>query len=153
MKNLKTKREVYIASPFFNPEQLKRVERMKTALEHFELTYYSPKDECILKKDASIEEQYKCFADNLDAIKSCDFVVAITDGKDMGTIWEAGYAYAIEKPVIYFAETLGNNPFNLMLAQSGISTHTDWVSFCNMLLDYKNDGKKHRGKLYKGEIE
>ena len=37
----------------------------------------------------------------------------------MGTIWEAGYAFGINKPIIYFAETLGNNQFNLMLAQSG----------------------------------
>ena len=37
----------------------------------------------------------------------------------MGTIWEAGYAYGIGKPVIYFAETLGDNPFNSMLSESG----------------------------------
>ena len=46
-------------------------------------------------------------------------VFAVTDGKDMGTIWEAGYAYGIDKPVLYYAETLGNNQFNLMLAESG----------------------------------
>ena len=43
----------------------------------------------------------------------------MTDGKDMGTIWEAGYAFGINKPIIYFAETLGNGQFNLMLARSG----------------------------------
>ena len=37
----------------------------------------------------------------------------------MGTIWEAGYAFGINKPIIYFAETLGNGQFNLMLARSG----------------------------------
>lgn len=35
------------------------------------------------------------------------------------TIWEAGYARGVNKPIVYFAETLGNNNFNLMLAQSG----------------------------------
>ncbi len=45
---------------------------------------------------------------------------AITDGKDPGTIWEAGYAYAKNIPVIYVAFTLGKEgQFNLMLAESG----------------------------------
>ena len=34
------------------------------------------------------------------------------------TIWEAGFAYGIGKPVIYYAENL-KGQFNLMLARSG----------------------------------
>ena len=49
----------------------------------------------------------------------------MTDGKDMGTIWEAGYAFGINKPIIYFAETLGNGQFNLMLARSGNVVYQD----------------------------
>lgn len=37
------------------------------------------------------------------------------------TIFEAGEAHALGVPIVYFAETLGNNKFNLMLAQSGIA--------------------------------
>ena len=69
----------------------------------------------------------KVFSDNCCNINLADVVFAITDGKDMGTIWEAGYAYGLntsrhENPIkiVYYCETLGQNgQFNLMLAQSG----------------------------------
>ena len=48
-----------------------------------------------------------------------NIIFAITDGKDMGTIWEAGFSYASKKPIIYFAEHLNGRPFNLMLAKTG----------------------------------
>ena len=51
--------------------------------------------------------------------------MAITDEKDIGTIWEAGYAYGIGKEIVYYAETLGNNPFNVMLGKSGIGIFTN----------------------------
>ena len=69
-------------------------------------------------------------------IKSCVIIFAITDGKDMGTIWEAGFANGYNagmedsepfKPIIivYYWETLGpNGLFTLMLAQSGNITIT-----------------------------
>ena len=56
--------------------------------------------------------------------------MAITDEKDIGTIWEAGYAYGIGKEVVYYAETLGNNPFNIMLSESGVGIFKDYTSFC-----------------------
>ena len=49
---MKNHYHVYIASPFFNPEQLDRVERIKAILENNGLTYYSPKDEAVVAPDA-----------------------------------------------------------------------------------------------------
>ena len=48
-------------------------------------------------------------------------LVAVTDHKDIGTIFECGVAYLATTPIIYYAETLGNKPFNLMLAESGVA--------------------------------
>lgn len=112
--------KLYFASPFFRPDQVEREERMKAHLRNLGFEVFSPKENTHLSADANLESQEKTFQDNLEGIKTSDAVFAITDGKDMGTIWEAGYAYGIGKPVLYYAETLGpNGQFNLMLARSG----------------------------------
>lgn len=111
--------DIYFASPFFNPEQIEREERLIKHLRKIGFSVFSPRENCLLKPMASIEDRKKVFDDNCNAIKNSRAVFAVTDGKDVGTIWEAGYAYGIEKPVMYYAETLGDNLFNLMLAQSG----------------------------------
>lgn len=116
--------DFYFASPFFNPEQVEREERMIAHLRSLGFTVFSPKESCHLDAKASQSSREEVFKANCDAIRSSRAVFAVTDGKDMGTIWEAGFAYGIGKPIIYFAETLGDNQFNLMLAQSGIDVFT-----------------------------
>ena len=69
------------------------------------------------------------FNSNVNAIIDCDIIFAVTDEKDMGTIWESGFAYSLkmyseklgikEKKIVYYCETLGSGVFNLMLARSG----------------------------------
>lgn len=114
-----TKYKVYLASPFFKQEQIERVEYIENLLEKYGYAVFSPRKEFIVKPDATLEDRKKGFQGNCNGIDNCDFVIAVTDGKDMGTIWEAGYAYSSGIPILYFAETLGNNNFNLMLAESG----------------------------------
>ena len=114
-----SKYDFYFASPFFNNEQVEREERMIRHLRSNGFTVFSPKEACKLDAKASQQSREEVFKGNCEAIKQSRAVFAVSDGKDMGTIWEAGYAYGIGKPVIYFAETLGDNQFNLMLAQSG----------------------------------
>lgn len=111
---------VYLASPFFRPEQIERIEFIENTLEDCGYTVFSPRKEFVVKPNATSEDRKKGFTGNCEAIDKADFVLAVTDGKDMGTIWEAGYAFAKNKPILYFAETLGNNDFNLMLAESGL---------------------------------
>ena len=113
------KYDLYFASPFFRPDQVEREERLKDHLRDLGFKVFSPKEACHLSPDASIDAQQETFDANIKAIRQSAGVFAITDGKDMGTIWEAGYAFGLGKPIIYFAETLGNNQFNLMLAKSG----------------------------------
>ena len=117
--------DFYLASPFFRPDQVERESRIKHWLRGLGYNVFSPKEASFLKGDASLDEQEATFDGNCEAIKNSTAVFAITDTKDMGTIWEAGYAFGIDKPIIYYAETLGNNPFNLMLAQSGCAVLQD----------------------------
>lgn len=121
--------KVYFASPWFTPEQEEREERLKAKLRSLGFDVHSPKETAVCGAISDSETRQKIFDGNVEAINDCDIVFAITDGKDMGTIWEAGYAYGLNKlnefcnakpiTIIYYCETLGNGLFNLMLAQSG----------------------------------
>lgn len=112
--------DFYLASPFFNNEQRERMALVLDTLRDRGYTVYAPFEHGIVAAEEDSDTIYKTFMSNVEAIQSSHRVLAITDGKDMGTIWEAGYAYGIGKPVVYYAETLGKNPFNLMLSESGV---------------------------------
>ena len=141
--------DIYFASPFFNDEQVEREERMIEHLRGLGLRVFSPKENCHLNAKASQDSREQVFKENCEAIKSSRCVFAVTDGKDMGTIWEAGYAYGIGKPVVYFAETLGDNQFNLMLAQSGcdVFTSQNEVTHFSISSALSGNGRKFRGDI------
>lgn len=144
------KYDFYFASPFFNPEQVEREERMIAHLRGLGFEVFSPKESCHLDAKASQQSREEVFASNCKAIDEARAVFAVTDGKDMGTIWEAGYAYGTNKPVIYFAETLGNNQFNLMLAQSGRDVFTSQQEVTVYSLVNALSGQKRQ---FRGDIE
>lgn len=118
--------KVYIAAPFFNPEQIQIVERIKEILSISGIEYFSPKDVCLYEPGKDTRE---ILSMNCIAINNAPFIIVVTDGKDVGTMWEAGYAYSNCIPIIYV--WLGWKPelkFNLMLAASGkaaVNTFTD----------------------------
>ena len=145
-----SKYDFYFASPFFNEEQVEREERMIKHLRNLGFSVFSPKEASLLDAKASQLSRKQTFEGNCEAINNSRAVFAVTDGKDMGTIWEAGYAYGINKPVIYFAETLGDNKFNLMLAQSGrdVFMSQDEVTY-GALIDSLNGASRR----YRGDIE
>lgn len=119
------KYDFYLASPFFNDEQIIRQNKVKALLRSFGFKVYSPMEHGVVGSIASHDSVEQTFKSNVEAIDNSFKVIAITDGKDMGTIWEAGYAYGKKIPIVYFAETLGNNPFNIMLSESGIGIYKD----------------------------
>lgn len=121
--------KVYFASPWFTPEQEEREERLKAKLRSLGFDVHSPKETAVCGAISDPETRKAIFDGNINAIEDADIVFAITDGKDMGTIWEAGYAYGYNErqrlagyepiKIVYYCETLGDGLFNLMLAQSG----------------------------------
>lgn len=128
--NFSKKYDFYLASPFFNEEQIRREENIKKTLRGYGFSVYAPREHGIVGSLASQEAVTSTFNSNVEAINNSRMVLAITDGKDMGTIWEAGYAYGNNIPIVYYAETLGNNPFNIMLSESGVGIFKDYTSFC-----------------------
>lgn len=64
---------------------------------------------------------------DLDAIHECDLLFAIGDGLDSGTIYEVGYARAINKPVVFYAENESVQD-KKMMEGSGCRITADYVS-------------------------
>lgn len=117
---------VYFASPWFNAEQAEREERVKGKLRELGFNVWSPKENSSLSPITDPAIRQRIFSANVEHIKASQIIFAITDGKDMGTIWEAGFANGYNEGrkdkiiIVYYCETLGpNGQFNLMLAESG----------------------------------
>ena len=121
--------KVYLASGWFNPIQAEELTRLEnifdTRSNYFELA--SPRRIFVCPPDAPKEVQLETFEGNLHHIKTADFLLVNTRDKDIGTIWEAGYAHACEIPIVYFCAGLPEGAkFNLMLARSGIKVCTSF---------------------------
>jgi nucleoside 2-deoxyribosyltransferase len=107
--------KVYFAHPCFTDKQLefKRVffKMINHAFEHMGMTNeiviidpfdHTPNVENDMGIKLHMSEQImeKC----LQLLDECDIVVALIDGDDTGTAFEAGYAHSIKKPVILISE-------------------------------------------------
>lgn len=113
--------KIYFAGGWFSPAQEEEHTRVGNFLErHKNLEVFNPRTAGgDFKVGKETDHMTQVLLNNCKAIDEADLVVAITDYKDMGTLWECGYAYAKQKPVIYYCETLGDKSFNLMLAKTG----------------------------------
>lgn len=120
-------KKIYLASGWFNPTQDAELTRLEKIFDersnYFDLA--SPRRIFICPPNAPQEVQNETFHGNLHHIQTADFLLVNTRDKDIGTIWEAGYAYAFNKPIVYFCAGLPEGAkFNLMLARSGIKVCT-----------------------------
>lgn len=140
----------YIASGWFNQQQAKDLEDIKCILDGFEIKYFSPKDEVICPPNANYKQRNSVFLGNIHAIDDSKYVIVNTRDKDMGTIFEAGYAYAKNKKIIYVAFGL-QGQFNLMLAQSGVCVCTTHEQLM-YAVQKCHDGQDPKTQ-YEGEIE
>lgn len=154
----KVQLKVYFASPFFTPEQIERETRLKAKLRELGFNVWSPSENCNLSPISDPQVRNKVFAANVYNIVTCDILFAITDGKDMGTVWESGFACGINHmldngipkiKIVYYCETLGDGMFNLMLAQSGDIVITKFQNM-DMLPQLISED---RGLEYAGVVE
>tara|TARA_Y100000992_G_scaffold281848_1_gene229911 strand:+ start:538 stop:984 length:447 start_codon:yes stop_codon:yes gene_type:complete len=121
--------KVYLASGWFNPIQAEEISMLEQVFDNrsdfFDLA--SPRRIFVCPPNAPKEVQDETFEGNLFHIKTSDFLLVNTRDKDIGTIWEAGYAHAFNKPIVYFCAGLPEGAkFNLMLARSGIKVCTSF---------------------------
>lgn len=131
-----TKYDVYVAGPFFNPVHIAEMEAIEDILASANYKMFRPRfDSVDLGKDSSPLARKQAFNDDVEAIEQSAFMLANTRDKDMGTVFEVGYAYKAGVPVIGFAGGLPEGaPFNIMLAGSMVKVFTslaDLDSFIN----------------------
>ena len=123
-----TTKKIYLASGWFNPtqaEELTQLEKICDDREWIDLA--SPRRIFVCPPNAPKEVQDETFDGNLHHIKTADFLIVNTRDKDIGTIWEAGFAYANDVPIVYFCGGLPPGAkFNLMLARSGVKVCTSY---------------------------
>jgi len=145
--------KAYIASSWFNPVADQEVNDIISALGDNDFEFFSPRDFFVCPPTADLQTQKSTYEGNIEHLHNCDFMVCNTHGKDMGSIFEAGYFKALEKPIIYFCAGLPDGAsFNLMLAQSGVKVCTS----VEQLRDYLGRCQEEKTLLfepYYGNIE
>lgn len=157
---MNNKYEVYVAGPFFNPHQTDTMERIEAVLEKHGFKMFRPRfDSVDLSKDSSEEARKQAFEDDVNAIIESDFILANTMDKDLGTLFEVGYAYAKEVPSVGFLEGLPKGaPFNIMLAGSMEAVYTSTEELDTAISSVGKDKfieliKAGKLKPYSGSVE
>lgn len=121
------KKLIYLAGPFFNPEELARMQKLETLCTQYRHLPLSPRDFFVLKPDASMGDRRAVFHKNCQWIEKADIILACTDKRDVGTLWEMGYARGKDKCVVAFSEEPADR-VNVMLAQGCTGWIRGWAS-------------------------
>ena len=104
-------KNIYLASPFFDDEQIARVKKIEKALESNPtvMDYYDPRLHQHEELEfGSAEWQTVTYNSDIEAIEAADAIVAIVDFEgqnvDSGTAMEIGYAVKKGTPILIFQE-------------------------------------------------
>lgn len=142
-------KKIYLAGGWFTPEQEEEHTRIYNLLKK-DFDVFNPRIKGELTPDSTHDKMSEILLGNIRGIQEADIVVVIYDGKDTGTIWEAGFAYANQKPIIYYAEKLNGKKFNLMLAKTGNFAENSSILLKKLSEDIKFQKVSNE---YRGEIE
>lgn len=112
---------VYLAGPFFNMSQLWLIDEARAALRGLGLKVFSPLHDVGVGKSQDVAPK------DIEALKNSRAVLAIIDGVDTGTVFEAGYARALDKPVVAFSQSTPEEPLK-MISGTGCEVVPDFVS-------------------------
>ena len=96
--------KIYLASPFFNSEELEYYTFAIQALRSAGYEVYVPQEHEVENAWSLSNHVWarKVFIEDIRAIEEAEVVMVLNWGmySDSGTAWEAGYAYALKKQVI-----------------------------------------------------
>jgi pfkB family carbohydrate kinase/nucleoside 2-deoxyribosyltransferase-like protein len=108
---------VYVAAPFFSLAERWLVELVRDALRSLGATVFSPCHDVGSGGDEVARADIK-------GLEGCESVLALLDGDDPGTIFEAGWAGARDIPVVAFARE-PDAEGGKMLRGTGAELHND----------------------------
>jgi nucleoside 2-deoxyribosyltransferase len=128
-------KKVYLAGPFFNPEQIDTIHRIENLCKLNHVDFFSPRLECMCPPDATEEQRRYSFEANVFHIVNAKYILARIDDFDPGTMWEMGYASRCGVPTYAFTTVEGRG-LNLMLAASGVRIIQGWDKLGKFLEGY-----------------
>ena len=112
-------KKIYLASPFFNNDELVLYRNAILQLRGAGYEVYVPQEHEIENAwDLSNEDWARAvYLADVKAIRDCDLVMALNFGmySDSGTAWEAGYAFAMKIPTIHVLCGGENATYSLMM--------------------------------------
>ena len=149
------RKKVYLASGWFSPEQAADEADLFAILHNMDFIVFRPKTDNKINIDMSYTNKRQGFQNNINEIKKCDFVLGNISHRDSGTIFEIGYAYKLNKPIILVDFLRISNKPNLMLAMcANLGLCTNKQTLINELCHLKHIPKyslSQQHNWYKGE--
>jgi len=100
LANSGKKFDMYLAAPFFNAGQLAVVEEIRELLSQSGVSIFSP------YHNVGFGNATKVAAQDVAGIQESRLVFACLDGYDPGTVFEVGYARALNIPVLIYSPNL-----------------------------------------------
>lgn len=131
---------VYLAAPLFTEEDNKELDIVEALCKKLGFNIFSPRVECSGVKFGDLDKESPDYLKQRDVLATqildinkkgifcSDFILANTRNFDSGTIWEMGYGYAKNVPIVSY--TFKNYGLNIMFSQTVI-THVDNISLDN----------------------
>lgn len=152
--------KVYIASPFFTPDQLELVRFVESVLDKMGIYFFSPRSGDILQEmesdAARVLASQTIYLSNVFNMIDCNIMIAILDFKDTGTTYELGYAASYREQVNnsqrIFTVNFSGKGLNVMLRQCTDGHCSDEQTFRSLCASLR-DGVKIVRTLDTGEIE
>lgn len=133
---------IFLSSGWFNENQVKRLEYVKYILSLRNLSFYSPRDDGSGNaSELSHEMASVIFNENIDAIRSSNLMLAVYDEEDAGVMWEIGYAYSFNIPIVVVK--FDDAPINVMISESAYS-----VIYYSDLVSYNFTPNVYKGAIY-----
>ncbi len=142
--------KVYIAAPFFNEEEVRVVEEIEFALNQYQIEYFSPRSEGVIKNmtpEERKERMRNIYDSNMDGIAECNLMIAVIDGRDVGTMFELGVQACLkrgrvdERYIVTFSDK--NFGLNVMLKFASDCHINGFEEFQDMLYNIGNEGLTH----------
>jgi nucleoside 2-deoxyribosyltransferase len=91
--------KIYIAGKLCTENERELLEKIDDICKSMGFETFLPHRDCGVV--AFTEELQKAFEDDVKALKECDFVVAVLNGRvGAGTAWEIGYAFCLNKKIM-----------------------------------------------------
>lgn len=111
--------KIYLASPFFNIDEILTYEGVIESLRGRGYEVYVPREHTIPGAWDMPNETWAgyVFDDDVKAIQECEVVMVLNHGmySDSGTAWEAGFARALEKIVVQVLCGDANTVYSMMM--------------------------------------